>query len=175
MKYLRLFVCAASLLSSTFIVAQAADNLSINVTGKVVAGPCQIDPNDLVKNISLGDNIPAQDTVGTMGETQDFTITFTNCPKGTSGFTATFSGTPASINPESAYANTATENPAKNVALVLQKNGDGSGGLGNGQVWNVDASGNQTPVLHMQTSAYSLGNATPGNISTSIVMSLEYN
>ncbi|WP_324723728.1 fimbrial protein [Lelliottia sp. JS-SCA-14] len=173
MKLLRLFVCTVSLFCTLCINAQATSSASINVSGKVIASPCQISPDDLVKNISLGDEIPAKDAVGTMGERQKFTITLTDCPSGTSSVIATFSGTPASMQPDFAYANSATENAAKNVAVVLQYSD--STGMGNGKTYKVDVTSGVNPVFYLQTNAYSLGNATPGDISASIVMSFEYN
>lgn len=175
MKTLRLFVCAVSLFSTLCVTAQAGDNVSIEVTGKVVASPCQINPDDLVKNIDLGQAIPAQDAAGAMGEPQNFTVTLTDCPSGTSNIAVTYTGAPASVNPDYVYANTATENAAKNVGVLLQVNDSGVKPLGNGKVWNVVIAHGSDPVLHMTTKAYSLGDAAPGNISSTIVMSFEYN
>ncbi|WP_324723726.1 fimbrial protein [Lelliottia sp. JS-SCA-14] len=173
MKFLRLFICAASLFSTVLVTAQAADNVTINVTGKVVASPCVISPDDVVKNIDVGDAIPANDAVGAISATQNITITLTNCPSGSSSVTATFSGSQSDVLPEFMYNNTAATNAAGNVGIVLQRSS--TSGLGNGKTYKLDIVKGENPVFNMQTYAYSKGNSSPGDISTSIVMALEYN
>lgn len=154
--------------------SQAADTVSINVTGKVVASPCTIKPDDVVKNISLGDTLVPKVETGSMSAIQKFTVTLTDCPPGTSSVTATFSGAPASSLPDWTYANTAATTPAANVGVVLQTSGGGSG-LGNGKTYKIDIQSGVDPVFNLETYAYSLGSSMPGNISASIVMSLSYN
>lgn len=173
MKFLRLFVCAVSLFSTLCVTAQAGDNVSIEVTGKVVASPCTINPDDVVKKIDVGDAIPAKEGTGAMASAQDITITLTKCPSGTSSVTATFSGTPAETLPDFIYANSATDGAAANVGIVLQRTS--TQGLGNGKTYKLDIVSGVDPVFNMQVYPYSLGNSMPGNISVSIVMALEYN
>lgn len=173
MNFLRLFVCAFSFLSILGTSAQAADNVTINVTGKVVASPCTINPADVVKTIDVGDAIPAKEGTGAMAAAQDISITLTKCPSGTSSVTATFSGTPATTLPDFIYANSSTSGAAPNVGIVLQRSSNS--GLGNGKTYKVDIVNGVDPVFNMEIYPYSLGNAMPGNISTSIVMALEYN
>lgn len=174
MKIFPLMLLATILPATLFRPCVAADNVNLKVTGKVVAGACTVRPNDVIKNIDLGNNLAAKSAVGSMSATQRFTIVLINCPPGLTTATATFSGKPAAIQPDYIYENTATDSPAKNVGIVLQKM-NGIAGLGNGQTYSLAVKSGTSATYTLETYAYSLGNATPGNISASVVMTLAYN
>ena len=150
----------------------AGDPVTLNITGNIVASPCQIDPDSVVKNIHLGDNLQASDlaTSGKESAQIEVHVKLINCPAGTSFVTATFHGTPASTLPDWLYENVGT---AQNVAVGLQANS--TWGLGDGHTYDITITPGVDPDFKFYAFAYSLGNATPGTINSVVTLSFAYN
>ncbi|MGN7790333.1 fimbrial protein [Enterobacter sp. 22452] len=155
----------------TAVAAQAADNVAINVTGKVVASPCTVtSPADIP--VDLGQNIQASSlaTAGAASDWTAFQITLGSCPAGTTKATITFSGTPDGDNPADQYKNTGT---ATNVAVQLQ--GSGGDQFGNGKSFTGVILSDHTYTYNLKARAYSnAGGVTPGTISAVIVATFTY-
>lgn len=154
--------------------APAADTVTINITGKVVASPCTVDSNGTY-NVNLGQNISAA-TLSASGSGSGwvpFDVTLSSCPSGTSSVTITFSGTPDSDD-GTRYANTTGNGYAQRVAVELQ---DTSGSnAGNGKTLTKNVAGDKTVKFPLQARAYSAkGGVSPGNISAQVLMNLTYN
>lgn len=157
---------------STF--AHAADPVTLNITGNVVASPCEISADSKNMNIDLGKGMNLQSSVlngeGSSSEWVPFSVSLVNCPAGTSSVTATFHGTSDENDVETLYSNTGT---AENVAVQLE--GVASEPYGNGKTSTLSIA-SAAAVWKLQTRAYSTaGNVTPGSISSVITMSIAYN
>ncbi|MBS3045961.1 fimbrial protein [Enterobacter mori] len=156
------------------VTVQAADNVSINVTGRVVASACStVNGGKNTLDVDLGTNIGAADlaTPGSGSAMKTFELPLTGCPSGTNNIKVTFSGT-ADTTTNSRWKNTAAT-PAANTSVELSAQGTGVI-LSNGSTLT-------TPVVDgaasfkLQARAYSsVGSATPGDISSVIVASIEY-
>lgn len=158
---------------SLFQVANAADPVTINITGNIIASPCEISNDSTTINIDLGQNLKAIDgkNEGSSVSPQITSqIKLINCPTSTTKVTATFHGTPADKLPDFLYKNDGT---AQNVAVVLQCSS--TCGLGNNKTYAVPVDQNHEATFPIQTYAYSLGNTTAGTISTVVTVSFVYN
>ena len=172
-SYSRLLVKIA-MLGMLFPFCSMAADITINVSGKVVASPCTID-NSGIYNIDLGQNILAATLkqANSYSLWKVFNITLSNCPSGTTKVTATFSGT-ADGNNSTMYANATGTGYAQNVAIQLQNSAAGTN-VGNGSTMTVDVeNSNATFPLHARV--YSAkGGGTPGNITASVMLNMSYN
>ncbi|WP_426448831.1 fimbrial protein [Siccibacter colletis] len=151
-----------------------ADPVSINVTGNIIAAPCEVSSDSINKTIALdgGNGFQATDfqAAGAASSWVTFDITLKNCPEGTTATIITFSGTPDSDHPEDMYANSGT---AKNVAVQLQ----GSGGhqFGNGKSFTNHAISDGISPFHLKTRAYTnKGGVTPGTIQAVVTANFTY-
>ncbi|HGM6627006.1 TPA: fimbrial protein [Serratia marcescens] len=162
---------ALSMLLSTSTMAA---DVTINVTGKVVASPCTVDNNGNY-NIDLGQNISAAtlNPANSYSAWKNFNVTLSNCPAGTTKVTATFAGT-ADSNNTAMYANTTGTGFAQNVAVQLQ-NGTAGTNTGNGATMTVNVA-SSAAAFPLQARAYSTpGGATTGNIAAAVLMNMTYN
>lgn len=151
-----------------------AADVTINVTGKVVASPCTVD-NSGVYNIDLGQNISAAtlNPANSYSSWKNFNVTLSNCPAGTTKVTATFAGT-ADSNNTAMYANTTGTGFAQNVAVQLQNSTAGTN-TGNGATMTVNVA-SSSAIFPLQARAYSTpGGTTPGNIAAAVLMNMTYN
>lgn len=150
----------------------AADAVTINVTGNIVASPCTVDPDSVTKSVPLGDiQAASMNEAGSGSEWVDFDIKLINCPAGTTSVTATFSGTADTDSPADSYANTGT---ATKVAVQLETS-DTEEPLGNGKTSDVDVSSDKTATWGLQTRAFSTaGSVTPGTIASVISVNFTY-
>ncbi len=174
MKPYRGIVMNSAVLSILISTGTMAADVTINVTGKVVASPCTVD-NSGVYNIDLGQNISAAtlNPANSYSAWKNFNVTLSNCPAGTTKVTAAFSGT-ADSNNSAMYANTTGTGYAQNVAVQLQ-NGTAGTNTGNGATMTVNVASNAA-TFPLQARAYSTpGGATPGNISAAVLMNMTYN
>lgn len=156
------------LLMSTFCHA-ITDTKYIELRGKVVASPCQVE--EATKNIALGNDIKmnALAQAGSATSWVPFNIHLVNCPKQDSWASITFSGESDAVNPTSMYRNTGT---ATNLAVEMQF-ADGSP-AGNGQS-NMQAISQQEVTWNLQTRAYTQqGQVKAGTITSVIVATLTY-
>lgn len=162
-----------SLISAAAFNAGAADTVTINVTGKVVASPCTtINSGNPTLDVNLGDAIQANTLADAGSGTPliKFDLPLEHCPVGTSNVKATFSGT-ADTSPE-LWKNGAAK-PAANTAVELSEQDTGTI-VSNGSTLNAGVSdGNATFKLQARAVS-SAGSAGPGDISSTIVVAFEY-
>lgn len=162
------------LLLSTVTLAHAADPVSINVTGNIVASTCEVASDSITKTIALdgGKGIQAKDltAAGAASEWVAFDINLENCPAGTTSAKITFSGTPDETNPDDMYANTGT---AQNASVQLQ--GTGGEKFGNGKSYNYSPIQNNVVVFHLHSRIYTQnGGVTPGTVSAVVTADMTY-
>lgn len=151
----------------------AGDNVTINITGKVIASPCTtINGGAATLSVPLGDDIQATTLSSAASGTTPvkFEIPLTGCPLGTTNIKATFAGTADSDN--TLWKNTAAT-PAANTAVELTNQAD-SAKISNGSTLDAAVSSGSA-TYKLQARAYStLGSVTPGDIESTIVVSFEY-
>jgi len=153
----------------------AADNVTINITGRVAASSCNID-NSGTYNINLGQKIPSVKLINANSYSDwiPFNFTLSKCPTGTSSVTATFSGN-ADSSDTTIYANATGDEYAKNVAVQLQNAETGSN-LGDKTTMNIKVASDKSVNFPLRARVYSTqGKATSGNISTTVLINLTYN
>lgn len=94
MDNIKTLITAVILLSGGNIAHADDDTVTINVTGNIIAQPCQVDSGSKQINVDLGD-IDSADvmTNGQVSTPKAFDIKLVNCPKGTSNVLATYTGT----------------------------------------------------------------------------------
>lgn len=159
---------AITLLVATFVVGAAmAADVSITITGKVIAKPCV--PSAAMSSVDLGD-IYAQDlsSPGSSSVWQPVTLELTGCPSGTTSVTAAFSGKADSTGDY--YLN---EGTATNLILQLEDR-DTSSNIKNGATKTVSISGT-TATIPLQVRALSIaGNAGQGTIQSTIDVAYTY-
>lgn len=145
--------------------------MQINVTGNIVASPCQIDASNMTQNINLGDDLQASDlnSPGSTTTWKNFYIHVTNCPAGTTSVVATFHGAPDDQQPEY-YKNNGT---AKNIVVQLDTQGGGYV-LKDGFTLQRDIK-NGSADYDIAARGYSKdGGVTPGTLSASITVDIVY-
>lgn len=150
----------------------AADPVTLNITGNIVASPCQISSDSVTIPVNLGTNIQASDlqTAGTSTSWVPFSIALVSCPAGTTTATMTMHGTADSAQPADLYTNTGT---ATNVAVQLQSTTGTQLGDGKTITGNI-ASGSYT--YQLQARAYTKNGAvTPGTINSVVTATFVYN
>lgn len=162
---------AGVLLSS----AAFADPVSINITGRVTAAACTID-NSGTYNVIMPDvTASTLNPAASFGTWKTFDVTLSNCPAGTTSVTAKFTGT-ADGNDANKYATTTGAGYATNVAVQVQNRSGTIADKGNNSTMNVTIDASKNATFDLQARPYStLGGATPGNISTVVLMDFTYN
>lgn len=165
----------AAALAVTSLNGFAADNVSINVTGKVIASPCTtINGGATTLAVPLGDTIQAKDlaTAASGTELKTFEIPLTGCPASTTNIKATFTGT-ADTEDSTLWKNTAAA-PAGNTSVELTDQAEPGTPVGNNSSLTMPVTaGNAT--FKLAARAFSkLGSATPGDIESTIVVAFEY-
>ena len=154
-----------------------ADPVTLNITGNVVASPCEVsaDSENMTIDLGSGKDLQTSDlnAAGSSSAWVPITVSLENCPAGTSSVTATFHGTSDAADANTLYSNTGT---ATNVAVQLE--GKAGEAYGNGKTSTItiaDATGGK-PTWDLQTRAFSKsGGVTPGTISAVITMYFAYN
>lgn len=176
MKLVNLFhpTVVTSVLALVAFNSYAADDVTINVTGKVIASPCTtINGSASTLSVPLGDTIQANSmaTAGSGTELKTFDLPLTGCPESTTNIKATFTGT--ADTEVSLWKNTAAT-PAENTAVELTEQSAPTEPLGNNSTLSTRVTaGNAT--FKLAARAFSkLGSVTPGDISSTIVVSFEY-
>ncbi|WP_234081713.1 fimbrial protein [Enterobacter quasiroggenkampii] len=151
--------------------ANAGDPVTLNITGNVVASPCQVSSDSITKSVDLGQNIQAS-SLQTAGSTTDwvnFDITLNSCPAGTTKAIMTMHGTADLFNPADMYRNTGT---ATNLAVQVQSQAGDQ--LGNTKtISGTIASNAYTYKLRARAYTQS-GGVMPGSISSVVTATFEY-
>lgn len=173
MKVKQLMIIGCLALGTLWIMpnVNAADVVSIDVTGNIIASPCQVKGDSINIPVDLGQNIGASTLQGFSSATSwvPITVNLINCPAGTNKVTMLFQGTADSANPNDMYQNAGT---ATNLAVQLQ--GTGGEQLGNGKsfIGNIV---NNAYTYRLQARAYSQnGNVVPGTISAVVTATFTY-
>ncbi len=152
----------------------AADSVSINVTGKVIASPCKtLNGGSDALNVDLGQSILANslEAAGTGSAMTAFDLPVTGCPASTTNVKVTFTGTPDATD-ATMWANNATK-PATNTAVELSQQTTGTILSNNSSLTGAVEGGNTT--FKLQARVYSKAGAVmPGDVSSAIVASFEY-
>lgn len=157
-----------------FIIAHcvsAADVVNLNVTGNIIAAPCQVKSDSVNISVDLGQNIGASTLKNASDATQwvPVDVSVVNCPAATTKATILFQGTADSVNPNDMYRNTGT---ATNLAVQLQ--GTGGQPYGNGKSFTGTIVSNAY-TFHMQARAFTqTGNVMPGTISAVVTATFTY-
>ena len=173
-----LFPAVAALYCATgFSHYALAGDASLNITGKVVASPCEVSTDSVSMDIDLGGGKDLQtadlNAAGSSSAWIPFKVSLENCPAGTSSVTATFHGTSDAGDPETLYSNTGT---ATNVAVQLEGKSEEPYGDGKTSKIIIADAVDGKPTWDLQTRAFSkAGGVTPGTISSIITMSFSYN
>uniref|UniRef100_UPI001F5B4EF4 fimbrial protein n=1 Tax=Pseudomonas sp. TH34 TaxID=2796399 RepID=UPI001F5B4EF4 len=143
-----------------------AADVNIIVNGRVVAQPCTVLAPPVV---DLGDQFATDySQAGSRSGWYPVTLSLTNCPVGTSGITATFTG-PA--DDTGYYQN---QGDALNLQLELQDANGNNLNNGNSSTVQVNES-TQAATLSLRVRALSVkGNAQQGSIQASINVTYTY-
>lgn len=149
----------------------AADTVTMNITGNVIASACQISSDSVNKSVDLGQNINASalKTAGSSSDWVNFTINLDTCPEGTTKATMTLHGTADTDNPADMYTNTGT---ATNVAVQLQSQAGDQ--LGDGKTLTGDVV-SAAVEYKLRARAYTQsGSVTPGTIAAVVTATFVY-
>ena len=156
---------------SLSMLAHAADPVTLNITGNIIASPCQISSDSVTKAIDLGQNIQASSlqAAGASSAWVPFTINLTSCPAGTTKAIMTMHGAADPARPADLYLSTGT---ATNVSVQLQMQSGEPMGDGKSYTGNISSNAYS---YNMQARAYSVsGGATPGTISSVVTATFVY-
>lgn len=171
MNKIKITALSALMMGCGLTLANAADPVTLNITGNVVASPCQVSSDSVTKSVDLGQNIQASalQTAGSSTSWVPFTINLSSCPAGTTVAVMTMHGNADTTNPADMYASTGTAN---NVSVQLQSQSGTQ--LGDGKTISGNfVSGAVT--YNLQARAWSQnGGVTPGSISTVVTATFVY-
>lgn len=151
--------------------AQAGDPVTLNITGNVIASPCQVSSDSITKSVDLGQNIQASSlqTAGAATDWVNFDINLNSCPAGTTKAIMTMHGTADLNNPADMYRNTGT---ATNLAVQVQSQAGEQ--LGNTKTISGTIASNAY-TYKLRARAYTQnGGVMPGSISSVITATFEY-
>lgn len=165
-------LAAASLgLMMTSYGAFAGDPVTLNITGNVIASPCQVSSDSITKSVDLGQNIQASSlqTAGSATNWVNFDINLNSCPAGTTVAIMTMHGTADLNNPADMYRNTGT---ATNLAVQVQSQAGDQ--LGNTKTISGTIASNAY-TYKLRARAYTQnGGVMPGSISSVVTATFEY-
>lgn len=152
----------------------AADTVGINVTGKVIATPCTtLNGGSDALNVDLGQDLQAHsfDGAGSGSAMKTFDLPVTGCPASTTNVKVTFTGTSDATDAK-LWKNTAMQS-ATNTAVELSEQTKGTILSNNSTLDGAVVDGSTT--FKLQARVYSTaGKVMPGNVSSAIVASFEY-
>lgn len=151
--------------------AQAGDPVTLNITGNVIASPCQVSSDSITKSVDLGQNIRASSlqTAGSATEWVNFDINLNSCPAGTTKAIMTMHGTADPANPWDMYRSTGT---ATNTAVQLQSQAGDQ--LGDTKTLSGTIA-NNAYTYKLRARAYTQnGGVTPCSISSVVTATFVY-
>lgn len=173
MSIRQLIMIGSTSLSALFIApdVNAADVVNLNVTGNIIASPCQVKSDSVNIVVDLGQNIGAPSLQGPNTGTAwiPINVSLINCPVATTKATILFQGSADSISPNDMYRNMGT---ATNLAVQLQ--GVGGEQFGNGKSYTGNIVGNAYTFLLRARAWTQNGNVMPGTISAVVTATLTY-
>lgn len=155
------------------------DVINLNVTGSIVANPCNITWPLSIADLGMWSSTALNKT-GPYANTQlrPQKVTFSSCPSGTSEAVITFTGTPNDVLPDTIFANTYPDG-AKDIGLQLfyWKNNDLSSAslaIGNNTAVTVPLDAGSTDFTFFARMITLAGNSTPGKFSSVITMNVTW-
>lgn len=150
-----------------------AEPVTVDVTGNIIAAPCEVSSDSITKTIVLddGNGFQSKDlqTAGSTTPWVNFTINLSSCPAGTRTATITASGTEDADN--SAYYKNAGS--AKKIALELDKTGGGVI-LSNGKSFSTDVIDGAAEFKLAARTVTTKGGVTPGSIQFVVTANFTY-
>ncbi|ECH9258719.1 type 1 fimbrial protein [Salmonella enterica subsp. enterica] len=163
---------ALIMLACGCFISTTSQATTIDITGTVVASPCEVNGNSPSLAVKLGDDIQADSlsTSGSATEWKDVTLSLTNCPASTSSFSVSFSGT--TDTDTNYYKNTGT---ATNLKLELTDESSETAYKNGAKLENVAIPGTSHAYdLKMRARAVSNGNVMPGTIVGQVQTTFTY-
>lgn len=153
--------------------AHADDPVALNITGNIIAAPCEINSDALNKTVDLGDGQPILSWIlsdaGSTTPWVHFELGVKNCPAGTTKVTIEFHGTADATHPMDMYQNSGT---AQGVTVQLQ--GVGGEPFGDGKTFTGNVVNNGY-TYRLKARVYSLhGGVTSGTINAVITTVFTY-
>lgn len=167
-------IAAVIMLAMQTFSVMAANDVNIKISGKVVPSPCTtINGGAADLTVNLGDTIQAASLAAPNSGTDmvKFEIPLTDCPAGTQNIKATFSGTPDNGD-ATLWKNTAAS-PATNIAVELSDQTAGTL-LSNGSTLDAPVVGGAATYKLQARALSKIGSVLPGDITSTIVVSFEY-
>ncbi|WP_336212680.1 fimbrial protein [Enterobacter sp. P82] len=149
----------------------AADPVTLNITGNVIASPCQVSSDSITKSVDLGQSIQASSlqTAGAATDWVNFDINLNSCPAGTTKAIMTMHGTADLFNPADMYRNTGT---ATNLAVQVQSQAGDQ--LGNTKTISGTIASNAYTYKFRARAYTQNGGVMPGSISAVVTATFEY-
>ncbi|MCZ4060517.1 type 1 fimbrial protein [Pantoea sp. LMR881] len=147
--------------------------MNINVSGRITASPCVVSEERV--SVDLGQTLQASSLAssGAGSAMVPFQLRLINCPAGTTSVTARFSGQADPQSPQR-WKNIA-RSPASNTAVEITERSSNTLVSNGSTLISFIASGSNSTQFNLQARAYSaLGSATPGDISSVITATFEY-
>ncbi|WP_010431826.1 fimbrial protein [Enterobacter mori] len=151
--------------------AYAGDPVTLNITGNVIASPCQVSSDSITKAVDLGQTIQASSlqTAGAATSWVNFDINLSSCPAGTTNAIMTMHGTADLSNPGDMYSNTGS---AMNLAVQLQSQAGDA--LGDTKTLSGAVASNAV-TYKLRARAYTQnGGVMPGSINSVVTATFEY-
>lgn len=179
MEYASVKRLISLLLPGLLLAASAqADKVMLNLSARISVAPCTVSPVLVaglpvsLGTLSAGD---LQDSGDADPKYHPFALELTHCPLGTNRVTAKFSGT-RDRDDIRLFANTASSNPASNIAVEVSRQSDPATLISHNSVMivNVDASSGTAAFLLAARMKSPKGNATGGNVSTTMTVDFTY-
>ena len=152
----------------------AADNVNINITGKVIASPCTtINGGSSSLNVDLGQAIQASSlaAAGSGSPMTTFDLPVEGCPASTTNVKVTFTGAPDATD-ATLWSNGAA-NSATNTAVELSQQTTGTILSNNSSLTGAVADGKTTFKLQARVLSTD-GSVMPGDVSSVVLASFEY-
>lgn len=149
--------------------AGAAD-VTVKITGSVLAASCDVNPGEVSKDVDLGTIVAQQYTdAGKTSTPENVTIGLSGCSN-TSTVTATFSGTPDSTDPTLLAIN-AGSGVASNLAVQIMD--DSSNPIELGGTLEIPVNGG-TATVPFQLRYKSTGAVTAGTANSTLNVDFAY-
>lgn len=155
-----------------------ADKVTLNLSARISAAPCTVSPVLVAgQPVSLGilSSADFQSSGSVAPDWNDFTLELSNCPPGTSRVTAKFGGTRDRYEP-ALFANTASVDPASNMAVQVSKQSNHSELISHNSLMiaNVDAATGSAAFPLSARMKSPLGKAVRGTVSTVMTVDFTY-
>lgn len=159
-------------LSGIFTQSAMAADATINITGNVVATPCNVDSGSKNVTVDLGDiQASALAAAGAATSWKLVTLTLSNCPTTTSQVIATFTGTADTANNANYYKNTGS---GSTLASIQMDNEAASALLPPGSTITSSVSAGAATVKFNTRIVTVRGNVTPGIVSSALSVAFAY-